>query len=47
MRVDAFEGRIKRLIFQQDHNALTLDQIKFSFETSPSFRHLQDDKSPL
>ena len=47
MRVDAYEGRIKRLVFQQDRNALTLDQIKFSFETSPSFRLLQDDKAPL
>jgi hypothetical protein len=47
MRVDAYEGRIKRLVLAEDKGTLSFEQLQYSFESSANWLELQNEKSEL
>ena len=47
MRIDAFEGRVKRLVLEKDDGRLTFSQLLFSFESSNNWKDLQNERSLL
>ena len=40
MRIDAYEGRVKRLVLEKDDGRLTFSQLLFSFESSAIWKDL-------
>ena len=47
MRIDAYEGKIKRLIYAEDKGTLTFEQLSFAFERSPNWADLKNPRSRL
>ena len=47
MRIDAYEGKIKRLVYAEDNGTLTFEQLCFAFERSPNWSDLRDPHSRL
>ena len=47
MRIDQYEGRIKRYVNQDDKNTVTLRQLRYSFQEDQTWSDLQDDTSML
>ena len=47
MRIDQYEGRIKRYVNADDKNTVTLRQLRYSFQEDQTWSDLQDDTSML
>jgi hypothetical protein len=47
MRVDAYEGKIKRLVYSEDNGTLTFEQLCFAFERNSNWSDLKDPRSRL
>ena len=47
MRIDQYEGRIKRFVNKEDADTVTLRQLKYSFQEDEAWAALQDETSVL
>jgi hypothetical protein len=47
LRIDAYEGKIKRLVYAEDDNTLTFEQLAFAFEGSTNWVEIKDPRSRL
>ena len=47
MRIDAYEGKIKRLVYADDNGTLTFEQLCFAFERSQNWSDLKNPRSRL
>lgn len=47
MRIDGYEGRIKRLVLQKDKGTLSMNQVLYSFESSLYWQDIQSTNKPL
>ena len=43
MRIDKFEGHIKRFVYKDDDACISMRQLQFSFEEEELFSDLQDE----
>lgn len=47
MRIDAYEGKIKRLVYADDNGTLTFEQLCFAFEQNKNWSDLKNPHSRL
>ena len=47
MRIDQYEGRIKRYVNLEDNNTVSLRQLRYSFQEDDAWNGLQDETSVL
>ena len=47
MRIDQYEGRVKRFVNKEDENTLSLRQLLYSLEDDTPWQDLQDETSVI
>ena len=45
MRIDQYEGRVKRFVNTEDENAVTMRQLRYSFMEDDPWKPLKDETS--
>ena len=47
MRIDKYEGCIKRFVNRDDNNTVTMDQLRYAFAEDEPWKAINDDSSML